>query len=328
MARLWYSIKRGLAAGIIALCACAFPADGAEYKAWTGEFMRMGAGARALAMGNAYTALEGDIYSSYFNPAGLAVIDSREFTYSYRYLSMDRMFRYIAFGSPAGPDAGFAVSWLNAGTESIEGRDLNGRPTGWLRDDRNAFSVSFAKEVNRWISVGINTKLAFWKLGDDDARAFGFDMGIIVRPLPRLTTAVVVRDISSRFTWKADHWSEVMSDSDGQTLEKEDKFPAFYTIGAAYRLFDDDLVFSGTVEMVEDNPPGLDLGAAYTWRERFTIRTGIANYTGDDELDQGSYAAGFTIAVSRRFSVDYTFATDSIDDDTIHIFALHMSYGD
>ena len=107
-----------------------------------------------------------------------------------------------------------------------------------------------------------------------------------------------------------------------------DAFPVFYTIGAAYHLLDDNLVLSSTLEMVEENPPGLDLGAAYTWRERFTVRTGIANYTGDDELDQGSYAAGITLNVSRRLSVDYTFATDSIDDDTIHIFALHMNYGD
>jgi hypothetical protein len=328
VARSWYSIKRGLAAGVIALCACAFSADGAEYKAWTGDFMRMGAGARTLAMGNAYTALEGDIYSSYFNPAGLAVMDNREFSFSYRYLSMDRKFRYIAYGSPVGPDAGFAITWLNAGTESIEGRDLNGRSTGLLKDDRNSFTVSFAKELNRWVSLGLNTKLAFWKLGGEDARAFGFDLGIIARPLSGLTTALVVRDINSRFTWKSGRWGEVISGSDGQSLEKEDAFPAFYTIGAAYHLLDDDLVFSGTVEIVEDNPPGLDLGAAYTWRDRFTFRTGIANYTGDDELDQGSYAAGFTVAVSQRLSVDYTFATDSVDDDSIHIFALHMSYGE
>ncbi len=326
MAKSLYSINAAVLAAAMLLTGTS--TRSAEYRAWTGEFMRMGAGARAFGMGNAYTAVEGDVYSSYFNPAGLGAMTDREFTFSYRRLTMDRQFRYTAFGMPIGPDAGFAVSWLNAGTDGIEGRDLNGRPAGNIRDDRNAFTVSFAKIITGWLTLGINTKLALWKLADEDARSFGFDLGVIARPLPCLTLGATARDLNSRFTWQSDRWSNFITGSDGQTLEKEDKFPAYYTVGAAVRTLGDALVLSGAVELVQDNSPGLDLGASYALNDRFTVRTGFYNFTADDDFAQGSYAAGITLGVTRSMSVDYTYATDPFNDDSMHLFAVHMEYGD
>ena len=96
-----------------------------------------------LGMGNAYTAVPGDIYSAYFNPAGLSSMNARQLSISLRYLSMDRHFKDIIFGGPVGPDASFALSWINAGTDEIVGRDLNGNATGTLNDTRNVFGCYF-----------------------------------------------------------------------------------------------------------------------------------------------------------------------------------------
>ena len=196
-----------------------------EYRAWAGDFMRMGAGAKAMGMGNAYTAVEGDIYSSYFNPAGLAAMEGKDLSLSIHYLSMDRKLMHLAYGSRIGPDADFAFSWIQSGTDDIVGRDLNGNSTGSLSDSRNAFAVTFSKNLNNYFSIGINTKLSLWKLGGDDAKAFGFDIGAIARPVKGLTLALVSRDIKSRYTWKSTYWGKKINGSDGQPLEKEDLFP-------------------------------------------------------------------------------------------------------
>ena len=334
MARLWSSIEKYF--GIICIFSatvamCLLPCNvlsAEEYKAWTGEFMRMGAGARAMGMGNAYTAIDGDIYSSYFNPAGLASMTRREMALSFRYLSMDRYFQYLVFGSRIGPDADFAISWIHSGTDDIDGRDLNGIPTGPLEDKRNAFTVTFSKYLNRWVSAGINTKLAFWKLGGDDAKAFGFDIGVLARPWRNLSASFVIRDINSRFTWKSKRWNKSISGADGQPLEKEDKFPVYYTGGVAYRIFDEKLVISTTVECVEDNSPGLNFGVSYVYNEWFTLRTGLYNYTTSDELGSGSLTAGFTVNASESLSIDYAFVADTIEDDSIHSISLVFNYGE
>lgn len=327
MARLWLSTKNiGIIISAVVLILSSAKAETKEYRAWTGEFMRMGAGARAMGMGNAYTAIEGDIYSSYFNPAGLAAMEERQVTYSFRYLTMDRMFRYFAFGSPAGPDANFAMSWMNAGTEDIMGRDLNGNPTGTLSDKRNAFTMTFSKYISESISIGLNTKYGLWKLAGEDAKSFGFDVGVIVRPFKNCTASFVRRDIRSRFTWKSERWKEYISGADGQTIEKEDKFPVYYTAGLAYKAFKEKLILSSTVEIIEDYPPGLDIGISYVYNKSFTLRTGVYNYNSSDELDSGSFTAGFTLRVTASVNFDYAYTTDNIDDDSIHIIGLVMSY--
>jgi len=312
----------------VALIGAASNAGAGEYRAWPGEFMRMGAGARALGMGNAYSAVPGDIYSSYFNPAGLSHMQSRQMAFSFRYLSMDRNFRYFVIGSPAGPDAGFALSWLNAGTDDIVGRDLNGNPTGALEDNRNVFTLSFAKNIGDKFSVGINTKLGYWKLVDDDAKSFGFDIGVVFRPIADLSFSLASRDIMSRYTWTSKRWNKYISGADGQSMEKEDKFPSYYTGGVSYRMLDDKLLAAMTLELIEEYPLGVDIGVSYIVYKVFTVRTGIYNYTTDDELESGSYTAGFSLQVTGSISLDYAFATDRFDGDNTHVVAITMGIGE
>lgn len=287
----------------------------------------MGAGARALGMGNAYNAVDGDIFSAYYNPAGLAGMNGAQISISPRSMSMDRYFNHAAFGTRVGPDADFAVSWIGAGTENIQGRDLNGNRTGGIKDSRNSFSVTFAKNAGSKVSVGLNAKVSLWNLAGEDAKAFGFDAGVLVRPIDHLTAAVVLRDINSRFTWSTDYWSDQLTGSDGQSMDKEDKLPFCYTIGLAYRALGDRLLVSAMTESVQDNPTGLDLGLSYAVNRMFTLRGGMYNYTSDG-LDYGSLTAGFGLKVTGSIGLDYAFASDVLEDDQVHILSLVLNYGE
>lgn len=331
VAKLWFLINRIhrilLFTAVVSFIACPTTAMSDEYRAWTGEFMRMGAGARAMGMGGAYTAVDGDIFSAYYNPAGLSSMTERQFALSFRYMSMDRQFKHVAIGSNMGIDAGFAFSWINAGTEDIVGRDLNGNPTGTLSDSRNAFSISFSKKLSNIISFGLNSKMAFWKLGDEDAKAFGIDVGVNIKPVNNLTASFVVRDINSRFTWSSDRWGDYIISADGQSIEKEDKFPLYYTAGLSYKLFQEKLLLAATVEVIEDCPLALDLGAGYSYNEKFTVRTGLYNYSSSDELETGAFTTGFTARITSSLCVDYAFISDTLESDAIHSLSLVMNYG-
>ncbi len=59
-----------------------------------GSFLRLGVGARAKAMGDAYSGLARGIEASYYNPAGLPFLEKKEVVASYRVLSLDRQFTY------------------------------------------------------------------------------------------------------------------------------------------------------------------------------------------------------------------------------------------
>lgn len=311
---------------ILALAAMVSPASGENWRAWPGEFLRMGTGARAMAMGNAYNAVDGDVFSSSYNPAGLASLEGRQFALSYRYMSMDRYFTHAVFGSRIGPDAGFAFSWLGAGTEGIQGRDLNGNRTGNLKDCRNSFGVTFAKSVGSRVSLGVTPKLSLWNLADDDAKAFGFDIGVLVHPVESLGAAFVVHDVNSRFTWESKRWGNTISGADGQPMEKEDKFPVYFTTGVAWKPPGNRLLLSAMVESVEDCPLGYDFGASYAHSRIFTLRAGVYNYTTTDGLDYGSFTAGFGLRVTGTIEFEYAFASDAVENDRLHVLSLVFTY--
>ena len=52
--------------------------SGAHATKYAGEFMTLGGGARALAMGSAFTAIADDATATYWNPAGVALLPSLE----------------------------------------------------------------------------------------------------------------------------------------------------------------------------------------------------------------------------------------------------------
>ena len=88
-----------------------------------GAFLRLGIGARAKAMGNAYTAIASGVEASYYNPAGLPFLQFKEVVASYRALSLGRKYTFIGFATPVRPksqsgqktlDGGIALSWIRA----------------------------------------------------------------------------------------------------------------------------------------------------------------------------------------------------------------------
>jgi hypothetical protein len=332
VAKSWFSTEqRSLVPLVLLILAVSFgtadPAT-AESRAWTGEFLRLGAGARAMGMGNAYPAVGGDVYATYFNPAGLATMDEKQFAFSVRYLPFDRRFTYFAYASPVGPDAVFGISLIQAGTDDIVGRDLNGNATGALDDKRNAIAVSFAKAAGKYVSIGLNTKLVLWKLGGDNARAFGFDAGVYGRPTEHLSVSFVLHDIRSRFTWKSDRWKKTISGANGLAMEKVDEFPLYYTLGASYHLLDGALNLAAALEKVQDNPLYLDAGVSYEVSDRFALRTGYYHYTSDDEIGEGSPTFGMTLGLTARTEFDYAYVPSGLSDEAVHIISFIVRSGD
>src|SRR6267142_699414 len=83
------------------------------------SFEELPTGARAAGLGNAFTAIADDVYSTYYNPAGLAQLHRSEFTAYYAKLysgltdgsSIGRDF--VAYGHPTAKHGTFGFSYLS-----------------------------------------------------------------------------------------------------------------------------------------------------------------------------------------------------------------------
>lgn len=295
-----------------------------------GAFLRMGFGARAKAMGDAFIAVPEGSAIALYNPAGLSRLQERAITLSSSALPLDRRLDYIGFAlalrpkmkddaeadSPARLNAGFAAGWVHAGTDKIDGRDSNGRPIGDLSNGEHAFYFSFALQPQKMISLGINGKLLynrFPRLKDNDAafssKGFGLDLGVMVTPLNGLTLAAVAYDYNSKYNWN----SEGLWDRATSTI---DRFPSRYRFGAAYRIPGQWLLLICDYEAGNDLDGRLHLGSEFTYKNIGAIRLG---------LDDGQLTAGFGLVVPKtrdKVLLNYGFWTEPSGAGSAHIFDL------
>ena len=126
---------------IIAAMALLLGATGAR-EAETAAFLDIGVGARGIGMGGAYTALADDSSAVYWNPAGLARMDKKDFSISHAELGLGTREDFLAYAHPTsrGPLAA-AMTYLSHG--AIAARDPARRPTGNYPASHPAFACPF-----------------------------------------------------------------------------------------------------------------------------------------------------------------------------------------
>lgn len=297
-----------------------------------GAFLRMGLGARALAMGDVGVAIPGNAYGVYYNPASLPYLSLKTVMTSYSYLSLDRHFNFIGFASPLHPpagqpgeslSAGVGVGWINAGPGELVGRDSDGNKIGTFSNSENAFYFAFALRLTDFISVGISPKVLYNTFPDlTEGENFystrlGFDGGIMVNPARNLYLGAQARHINAQYPWDS---STLWGDEGTTTV---DKFPRIYRLGAAYS-FDFGLLLAGEFETSDQKDNQLHLGGEYTYAASnqydFNLRAGY-----DDE----DYAFGFGIGFAVwkvRGQLDYAYQIQDVPPYDSQVISFAVSF--
>ena len=193
----------------------ASPSQGAS--GFAGEFLAVGAGARAMALGNSFVALSQDATAGYWNPAGLAALEGRQvhLTHAERFSGLvDQDF--IALAVPGPFFDGMAFSLLRLGVGDIEFTELQDptRPIG--ADNRPvvastetsadyAFYLSGGRRLGDRLALGISGKLIYRSVGPFSAYGAGLDLGLRYTLAPGFTLAATVRDLSTTpIVWDTD----------------------------------------------------------------------------------------------------------------------------
>jgi len=277
-----------------------------------GAFMRMGLGARANAMGNAYTGVAEGAVAAYYNPAGIPFLETRQVMLSYRFLSLDRNFNYVGFATGIRPKAeddesteialngGLALSWIHAGVSNGE----------------HAFSLSFAvMPIQNVLSIGLTGRVLynrFPNMGDNDATisdtGLGVDLGILFKPLPYLSVGFVIKDINARYNWKTDKLWE-------KDIDKIDRFPKTFRGGIALRYPYPWLLFALDIEKNDVQDLKYFVGTEALLMDKFAVRAGLNN----GSLTLGG---GYVFELFKRpLQIQYAFVTKKYDVASEHIFS-------
>ncbi|MFQ5866357.1 MAG: hypothetical protein ACE5IW_14135 [bacterium] len=297
-----------------------------------GAFLRLGIGARAKAMGDAYTALARGIEASYYNPAGLPFLESKELMTSFRFLSLDRQFTYVGFGVPIHPkvdksgsravDGGFALSWIRAGVGDIDGRDSDGRHFADLSNSENAFVFSFALNPTGVLSLGLSVKVLWNRFPDIgingetvSATGVGFDFGALFTPSEWVTFGIAIKDINSKYTWNTD---KIFGEDGSQSINK---FPVIVRTGVAFKVPQiPNVTWAFEYEDSKELDSRIHLGAEGIYQEVIVLRGGF---------DDGAITAGggyqFNL-FGKTSQLNYAFITPGNRPEEEHIFTWVLQF--
>jgi hypothetical protein len=139
-------------------------------------FLKIGAGARAVGMGSAFTAAADDVTAMHWNPAGLARLGEPQISATHGQWLSDLRYGAVSAATPVLLwTAGVGVVYLSQG--EMDRRDAAGNRDGSFRADDMAATVSLSRILRPGLGVGVNLKYVQQTIAEHKASGLAFDVG-------------------------------------------------------------------------------------------------------------------------------------------------------
>ncbi|MBI1979727.1 MAG: PorV/PorQ family protein [Elusimicrobia bacterium] len=280
------------------LCVDILNAFGRKTVGTTGaKFLRLGVNARAIAMGEAYTAVSDGSDSVYWNPAGLDRVEGNSISFMHASYLQTIAYDFASYAKRIG-DAGtlgVGVQYVNVG--SIDETNEFGVNVGQFQPSHMAVSIGWGSRFTRIIekggegfSWGIAGKFIRSRI-IETAVAGAADLGVGWHPTEESALSVSVQNIGSNLKFK----------------DESDPLPIVVKVGSSYRIRQR-LLLALDADFPRDNDPSGAFGLEYVkpisgemWlagRGGFNTTT-ITEISGLSSLSAG---AGFGW---RSYSIDF-----------------------
>jgi len=166
------------------------------------QFLKIGAGARPIGMGGAYTALANDILSVYWNPAGLSrIVGNGEAAFNHAQWLAETDYDFAAFSLNVSNIGtfGFHVVSFRIPEEPVRTiQNPDGTGQYW---DANSISlgVSFAKNLTDRFSIGGTGKFIQESIFNETARGAAFDLGVLYNtPIKNLILGAAISNFGTK----------------------------------------------------------------------------------------------------------------------------------
>ncbi len=223
--------------------------------------LRLGAGARSIGMGGAFTAIADDATATVWNPAGLGSAADLSLNFSTQQLDLDRSHNFIAVTKALGSAGSIGLAVTNAGVSGIQQYDAKERYGGTFNYSANAYSLSYGIGFGSF-GVGLTGRMLadnFGAEGVESQSGFGgVDIGLMGHALhidvgeekvPTFHYGLAVKYLGAALG--------------------EDTVPMVINVGAAYNLYVGNVVtFAADLEQemvnLDESATSLRLGTEYT----------------------------------------------------------------
>ena len=295
--------------------------SGQSIAKYAGEFLSIGVGARAQALGGAFAAIADDGTAFYWNPAGIgqllnpqiSVMHAEQFAgeINYDFAGIVLPFRdkstigfsVIRLGIEGIPDTRNAlIDSIELNGRIDEGERLNIDKITFFTNSDYAFYFTFAHKKGASTFLGANVKLIRRSIGDEGAWGIGFDAGFLTHIGERLTFGANLMDATTTILV----WDTASKELISPTLKlgsgykiSSGRFPV-----SATPIIDADLRFENrrTASNYNVGSVSIDMhyGMEMKYQEYGSFRIGY------DDIRRMSFGLGVKV---RKMVIDYAFTS-------------------
>ncbi|MBU8923495.1 MAG: PorV/PorQ family protein [Bacteroidales bacterium] len=271
-------------------------------------FLRLGNGARASGMGEAFTAVSDEATSIYWNPAGMAAVEGVQLNVTHSEWLMDIRFEQVSMvNEMLGGAVGLSFTGVYYGEMDRYGEFPSLTPDGTFAPYDLALSAGYARDILPNLSVGASAKLIYEKIDFESATGYALDIGLSHKSrIEGLTLAAVMLNLGP------------------QTKFVEEKFypPFMMKFGGAWQKENESLkgrlLLAADAVFPNDGESRMHLGVEYTYLKRLAVRFGYKS---------GYYVQGATMGCgvyykNLRFDYAYGAIQDGLGD--IHRVSINL----
>ena len=290
------------------------------FSKYAGEFLAVGVGGRASAMGGAQSAAVRDVTAGYWNPAGLAFIDYPQIALMHEeHFGNLINYNYASVAIPYGKEMRFGVSLIRLGVDGIpDTREalIDGVTKEVIYDITNprarldpsritefnntdyALYLTFAKRHTDKFYFGANAKLIRRDIAEFGATGIGFDVGAVYMPYNNLYFGANIQDVTTTLI----AWDTGRQELISPTLKIGTAYSLEILGGVLTPAVDFDVKFEGREFASNFNigPVSFDhhFGLEFNFQDLVAIRGGY------NDVNQFTMGAGLKLP---KLNIDYSF---------------------
>ncbi len=255
------------------------------------QFLKVGIGGRATAMGGVYTGVADDISALYWNPGGLGGLEQTEVIYTYNKWFQDITHHFVGGAVPTQFGV-FGLGITMLGMDDLEKRTGDSiTAEGTFKAQDMAVAFAYGTSLTETLMVGGSLKMLSSKIDDESASGLAVDLGALMKTgVQGLNVGFAVTNLGGEYKF----------------IDEGDPLPMMIKLGAGYKVLNDTLTLAADVIYPNDNDLIFGGGVEYALKfgngGALALRTGYK--TGVDSGGLSGLGAGIGISY-QMFGFDF-----------------------
>jgi len=303
----------------LAIAGSAVSADFTKAGSAGAQFLKIGVGSKYQGMGEASVAIANDVYSMYWNPAGLVEVEHAAIGFTNVNYLLDISLNYVGFAQNFENIGVFGVSAtvLSTGKQEITTFDQQDGTGEYYTATSYALGLSFARQLTDKFAFGASIKYLGEKIHNETATGFGVDFGtMLYTGFKSLRMGMSITNMGPEMKFSGSdlivHYDQQNGGGSNSAVNAELQttpydLPMAFKVGLAYDFYMNPnaiLTLSSELKHPNDNQQQGSMGAQLGFNDRFFLRGGYKINYDEEGLALGG---GISTNMSRdtRLIIDY-----------------------